>query len=259
MKQWLFGLGILMSACMQDNKGNTKLNLFTLEDDIQLGQDLEAEIAANPQDYPVLDPSQYSEAYDHLYRIRDAILASGEVQHADDFEWKLYIIEDDDVLNAFCAPGGYIYVYTGLIKFLEYEDQLAGVLGHEIAHADLRHSTQQLSQQYGIAVLLSLLTKGDPGLLAEIAGGLASLSFSRADESESDAASVDYLCATDYAADGTAGFFEMMEGFELPEFLSTHPSSETRVSDITDYALELDCDVELNPNVDYQELKNALP
>ena len=62
-----------------------------------------------------------------------------------DFDWELKIIHDDETLNAFCAPGGYIYVYTGLIKFLAHEDNLAGVIGHEIAHADLRHSTQQLT------------------------------------------------------------------------------------------------------------------
>ena len=54
------------------------------------------------------------------------------------------------MLNAFCTPGGYIYVYTGLIKYLDNEAQLAGVLGHEIAHADLRHVTDQLTEQYGV-------------------------------------------------------------------------------------------------------------
>ena len=76
-------------------------------------------------------------------------------------------------------------------------------------------------------MLLAILTDSDPGLLGEVAAGLVNLSFSRADEREADEASVDYLCNTDYAADGTAGFFEQLEGFELPEFLSTHPSSET--------------------------------
>ena len=72
-------------------------------------------------------------------------------------------------------------------------------------------------------------------------------------------ASVDYLCATDYAADGTAGFFEKLEGMEVPEFLSTHPSSDSRVEDITAYALEQGCDVTYNPNSDYQALIDSLP
>jgi predicted Zn-dependent protease len=244
-------------SCNGDGSG--KINLYTIEDDIELGQQLSKEIASDPDTYPILSETLYPEAYAHLYEIRDSILASGAVYHADDFEWELKIIHDDEVLNAFCAPGGYIYVYTGLIKFLAHEDNLAGVLGHEIAHADLRHSTQQLTQSFGITVLLAVLTGGDPGLLGEVAAGLVNLSFSRSDEREADEASVDYLCNTDYAADGTAGFFEQLEGFELPQFLSTHPSSETRVEDIIDYATSLECDLTLKPDADYQALIDALP
>lgn len=244
-------------SCNGDGSG--KINLYTIEDDIELGQQLSNEIASDPDTYPILSEALYPEAYAHLYEIRDSILASGAVYHADDFEWELNIIHDDEVLNAFCAPGGYIYVYTGLIKFLAHEDNLAGVLGHEIAHADLRHSTQQLTQSFGITVLLAVLTGGDPGLLGEVAAGLVNLSFSRSDEREADEASVDYLCNTDYAADGTAGFFEQLEGFELPQFLSTHPSSETRVEDIIDYATSLECDLTLKPDADYQALIDALP
>ena len=100
----------------------------------------------------------------------------------------------------------------------------------------------------------------DPTVLSEIAAGLASLSFSRENETEADSASVDYLCQTDYAADGAAGFFEKLEGFELPEFLSTHPSSETRVDDISNYALESGCSVDYNTTTaNYQQLLDALP
>ena len=252
-------IATVLCGCTTDDQGNIKINLFTLEDDIQLGQDLRDEIASDPTTYPILDPNEYSDAYAHLYDIRDSILATGEVNYVDDFEWELYIIHDDEVLNAFCAPGGYIYVYTGLIKFLEVEDELAGVLGHEIAHADLRHSTEQLTKAYGVGVLLNILFEDDSGLLTDVAAALTSLSFSREDEREADSASVDYLCATNYAADGAAGFFEKLEGFELPEFLSTHPSSETRVEDINNYALDLGCDVEYNPDANYQNLLDALP
>jgi Zn-dependent protease with chaperone function len=248
----------LFLSCSNDS-GGTKINLYTVSDDIDLGRQLRDEILADPETYPVLNSSEYPTAYSKLYDIRDSILDSGEVRYVEEFDWELYIIEDDEVLNAFCAPGGYIYVYTGLIKFLEHEDELAGVMGHEIAHADLRHSTQQLTQAFGISVLLAILIDGDPGLLSEIAASLVNLSFSRSDESEADETSVEYLCNTQYAADGTAGFFEKLEGFELPEFLSSHPSSDTRVDDITEYATELGCDLTLNPNADYQSLVDALP
>jgi len=237
------------------------INVFTISDDIELGIQVRDEIAANPQDYPILDEALYPDAYLSLYDVRDAILGSGQVEYADRFDWETYIIDDDETLNAFCAPGGYIYVYSGLMRFLEYEDELAGVMGHEIAHAANRHSTQQLTKMYGIAVLIDLVLDDGTAAstIAEIAGALVNLSFSRSDETESDASSVRYLCETHYAADGAAGFFEKLENNGFPEFLSTHPSSDTRIHDIRSTAAAQGCSVEYGSKEGYQMFLDSLP
>jgi len=240
------------------------LNLFTLEDDIALGAQLRDEINSSPGEYgPVVDAEAEPEAYDHLFRVTDAILESGTVEHAEDFPWEVYLIDDDETLNAFAAPGGYIYVYTGLIQFLDSEDDFAGVMGHEIAHADQRHSTQQLTKAYGISVIAGILFGSDPGVIAQVASGLLQLSFSRADEAEADDYSVIYLCETDYAADGAAGFFaKLLEegaGGGVPEFLSTHPSPDNRVEDIEAAAAELGCSTEPNPDAMWTEFQSSLP
>lgn len=256
----LAGVALGAVGCTGDgSKVLDGVNLFSVEEDIELGAQLRDEIASMPDEYPVLDEGDYPDAYNHIYAIRDSILDTGEVQYADTFEWETHIIDDDETLNAFAAPGGFIYVYTGLIKFLEHEDELAGVMGHEIAHADQRHSTEQLTQAYGVQTLLSLILGDDPGLAATIAQSLLSLSFSRADESEADDYSVIYLCETLYAADGAAGFFDKLEGAGVPEFLSTHPSSDTRVEDIRALADALGCSTELNPDGDYDALLDSLP
>lgn len=252
-------LALPLAACTDQGGG---LNLFSIDDDIELGAQLDAEIRADPETYPILDETEWSAAYAELYRMRDALLATGEVQYVDDFEWKLAIIDDDETLNAFAAPGGYIYVYTGLMRYLEHEDHFVGVLGHEIAHADERHSTQQLTRVYGISTLLGVLLGEDPGLLANIAASLLTLSFSRTHEAEADERSVYYLCPTDWAANGTAGFFEKLiseGGVNVPEFLSTHPSSESRVEDINALAEELGCDTTYNPDADWQRVLDTLP
>ncbi len=249
---------LLLPAC-EDYGG---VNLFTIEDDMQLGADLHQQILADPATYPILDEDQYAEAYDHLYTIRDEILATGEVDYADTFTWDAYIIDDDEVLNAFAAPGGYIYVYTGLIRYLDYEDHFAGVMGHEIAHAANRHSTQQLTKIYGITTLVTAVLGEDPGLLAEVAEALVSMSFSREDEAEADDYSVYYLCETLWAANGAAGFFEKLEAdgsVDIPEFLSTHPSSESRIEDINALAEELGCDTDLATDTQWQEFIDSLP
>src|SRR5690606_37791799 len=99
---------------------------------------------------------EYPEAYDEIERIGFAVLDSGAVDLRDEFDWEFHLIDDDDTLNAFCAPGGYVWVYTGLIKYVDSEDTLAGVLGHEIGHADNRHTTEQLTEVYGVQVLLEV-------------------------------------------------------------------------------------------------------
>ena len=249
---------LALLGCTEDGK----VNIFSIEDDKDLGAQLADEIASNPDEYPLLDEGEYPDAYDTLYAMRDAVLDSGQVTHRDDFDWETYIIDDDEVLNAFCAPGGYIYVYTGILRYLEVEDHFVGVLGHEIAHADQRHSTEQLTKIYGIETLLSIVLGDDPGLVAEIAEGLLSLSFSRANEAEADEYSVRYLCETDYAANGTAGFFEKLTedgSIEIPEFLSTHPSSDSRIEDINAWAETLGCSVELNPDADWDGFIATLP
>ncbi len=257
----LGGMVITLFGC--GNPDDNSINIFSVEDDKQLGAQVNQEILSNPQEYPVLSESQYSAAYAYLNNIRNKILNAGEVYYKDEFVWEVRIIHDDNTLNAFCTPGGYIYVYTGLIKFLDSEHELAGVLGHEIAHADRRHTTDQLTKAYGLQLLLDVLLGGNQGTLTEIASGLTTLAFSRANETEADRYSVVYLCPTDYQADGAANFFENLVNAGgssgTPVFLSTHPDPGNRVQNIQDVGVELGCGGTNIFDQEYQDFKNSLP
>jgi predicted Zn-dependent protease len=251
------------TGCGGDDDRGGGINLFSIEDDKMLGRELRDEILANPQEYPILDQGQYPQAYAFLQDIVDDILASGEVKYAQDFAWEVYIIDDPETLNAFAAPGGYIFVYTGLIKFLEEKDDFVGVMGHEIAHADLRHSTQQLTQQYGVATLLGLLLGEDQELLNNVLGSLLGLKFSRDDESQADQFSVIYLCETEYAANGAASFFQKLidqGSANPPQFLSTHPNPDNRVEAINMEAEERMCDTAFDSDAQaWMAFQNSLP
>jgi predicted Zn-dependent protease len=226
---------LAISGCRKDEG----VNFFSLQQDKDFGLQMSQEIAKNPTEYPMLDATQYPSAYAKIKSIRDKILATGELAHKNDFTWEVKII-NKPVLNAFATPGGYIYVYTGLIKYLDNEAQLAGVLGHEMAHADLRHSTKQLTKQYGFSILLSVLLGDNAGKMASIAAdlaqGLSSLAFSRDDEYQADEYSVKYLLKTDYDPRGVEGFFEKMikenGTSNAPVFLSTHPADADRIANI---------------------------
>lgn len=228
----------IMSSC-EDG-----VALFSIEDDKAMGAQVDAEIEADPATYPIIDPANNPQAYAYLNAMKDDILNSGEVKYADEFVWELHIIDDDQILNAFATPGGYIYIYTGLINYLEDASSLAGVMGHEIGHADGRHSSKQMQKQYGVATLLQIITGGNPGALAQLAGNLLSLSFSRSDETDADNRSVRYLCPTDFEAGGAAYFFQKIidEGNQSPpQFLSTHPNPDNRVENIESQANSLSC------------------
>jgi beta-barrel assembly-enhancing protease len=250
------------SGCKDDQGNSVEINLFTLEDDKAFGAQVAAEIDADSINFPVLDSASYPVAYAHLRRITQTILDGGKVNYQDDFVWQTKIIKDDSVLNAFCTPGGYIYVYTGLIKFLDSEDQLAGVMGHEIAHADERHSTEALTKQYGTEVLFAILFGNDQGTLSQIAKGMIGLKYSRNNESESDMRSVEYLYPTEYDARGAARFFEKIVesgGSGVPEFLSTHPDPVNRVESITEHWTALGGKVGGTFESRYVEFKQSLP
>ena len=244
----LFFLTLIASFTlfMSCGGGDDGLIFFSVEDDIELGKQVRDEIEADTS-FVILSDVEYPEAYEFIRAMRDQILLSDEIEYDSLFDWEVYLVHDDEVLNAFATPGGYIYIYTGLIKFLDRSDDLAGVLGHEIAHSDRRHSIRQLQAQIGISTLLAVALGEDPGKLQEvvgaITGSLATLQFSRNNEAEADEYSVYYLSDTDYQCDGAKSFFEKLieedQTGSTPEFLSTHPDPAERVDDISTVAADI--------------------
>lgn len=254
--------GVLLLSLSGCTSRDGDLNFFSIEDDEQMGARYNEQILGDPKSWPVLPEKEYPLVYAHLNRMVGKILKSEALLHRDEFPWKVLVLEDDTILNAFCTPGGYIYVYTGLIRYLDSEDQLAGVLGHEIAHADLRHSTEQITKSTGINMVVRLIF-GDGSVIGDMAGGMANLTFSRSDETEADLQSVRYLYDTDYDPRGVARFFEKMEqqGESLGPlvFLSTHPNPENRVARIMKEWEKLGSRKGETYAAAYRQLKAALP
>jgi len=255
---------LLLVSCSKDDNADNTFNIFSVQDDISFGQELRNEIQSNSTQYPLVSESQYPDAYYHMHRIRDSILMWGDLKYRHDFDWNIDIIHNDSVLNAFCAPGGYICVYTGIIKYLDNEAQFAGVMAHEMAHADRRHSTDQLTKAYGIQLLLGIILGNNTNQLAEIAAnlaaGVATLAFSRDAEYEADEYSVKYLYETAYDATGVGGFFQKMDGsLQPPAFLSTHPHPDNRYEKILEHWEDLGGKVGGDFEESYQDLKNSLP
>jgi beta-barrel assembly-enhancing protease len=259
----LFPLAFI-SALMLLSSCKDGIFLFTIEDDKKLGEQVDEQIRESGE-FNIMDEAQHAQAYAYANAMKNLILNGGEVKYRNEFDWKLTLI-DDTILNAFATPGGYIYFYTGLIKYLDDASSLAGVVGHEIAHADRRHSSRQMQKQFGVQTLLQIVTGGDPGLIAQVGAALLQLSFSRSDETDADNMSVTYLCPTDFLADGASYFFEKLEaegGARVPEFLSTHPNPDNRIENIRTQASQKECGNEvadpLINGITYAQFKALLP
>lgn len=258
---------LIFSSCEdnEDDKPNpdSDFNPFPVSRDKQLGQQFSSQIESDTSDYNVLDSASNPEVYDQLYRIRGNILDDAVLNYKETFPWRMRIIGNDSTLNAFATPGGYIYFYSGLIRYLENEADFAGVMAHEIAHASRRHSTDQLVKKYGLTLVISLALGENPGRLAQIAAGIVSLQFTRSDEEEADEFGVQYLNPTVYDARGVAGFFEKLEARgetnPTPEFLRTHPKPENRVESINNKWEELGSKEGREFPERYEDFKQALP
>lgn len=161
------------------------------------------------------------------------------------FDFTFSVIRDSGI-NAFATPGGYVYVYSGLIEIAENESQLAGVLAHEIAHVKARHIAKiiEKSQKVNIATLAAILAGafiggGGEGSAAITGFSLATaaslnLKYSRDHEEEADYFGMDYLVSTGYDGRGMLDFLKIMRQYEyysnsVPSYFLTHPGTSDRI------------------------------
>jgi predicted Zn-dependent protease len=157
--------------------------------------------------------------------------------------WEVTVFEQDDSINAFALPGGNIGVYTGLLEVTENRDQLAAVISHEVAHVTADHSNARISTNYatrfGLSVLDAFIGGGSAqgnqimsllGLGAQV-GVL--LPYNRAQETEADVLGLKYMAEAGFDPRQSVELWRNMAragGGGPPEFLSTHPSGDTRIS-----------------------------
>jgi predicted Zn-dependent protease len=165
-----------------------------------------------------------------------------------DFAWEFHVI-DKDVANAFALPGGKVAVYTGILDYTQTETGLAVVIGHEVAHALARHGGERMSRsmiaQLGLAAVQIGLNTNDPTIVQGIAlayGVGVELPFDRGQESEADHIGLILMAKAGYDPREAIPFWERMssgkQGKGAPEFLSTHPSGDTRIKQLRQWMPE---------------------
>lgn len=224
-------------ACATSPEGRKQLKLIPDEQMDVMGAQSFEQIK---QDTPITEDSNVQQ---YVLCIANKIIPQ-VAQNPDPKQWEVVVFQDDQA-NAFALPGYKIGVYTGLLKYAQNQDQLAAVMGHEVAHVIAKHGNERVSNQMATEAGMSIATAVLGGTQDEnsaliLAGlGLGAqygiiLPFSRGHESEADLIGLDLMAKAGFDPAESVTLWQNMSqaGASPPEFMSTHPSSDTRIKQL---------------------------
>ncbi len=246
MNKLIFGAiaaTLLLVACQTvQQTGRSQFIIVSDEQELQLGQDAYKE---------TLQKSRVSSRSDwqaQLRRVGQRIAAAAEKP---EFQWEFNVIQGKEV-NAFALPGGKVAFWEGIMPVAQDDNGIAVIMGHEVAHALARHGAERMSQSMGAEVLGQIISLGvgqvSPAIKDEVlqAYGIGAnvgllLPWGRTQESEADRIGLTLMAKAGYDPAHAIAFWQRMSkiaGDKPPQFLSTHPSDETRISQIRQWLPE---------------------
>ena len=230
--------------------GNSALNPITQEKQHVAGITPEQEVALGLQAAPEmvqqfggLDPD--TEAQARVSQIGERLISRTAAAQSP-YRFEFHLLDDPETINAFALPGGQVFITEGLLKRLQTDGQVAGVLGHEIGHVVGRHGAehiakQQLTEGLTGAAVLATYDPNNPSsqnsaAVAAMIGQLVGMRFGRQDELESDELGVRFTSEAGYDPRSMTALMKILdessEGGRPPEFFSTHPNPENRIQRI---------------------------
>jgi len=240
----LIGAALLAFSCQAvEYTGRSQVNLVSAGDEKKLGVDAYQDILKKTP----LSKNQAWQA--QLNRVGQRISAAAAKP---DYQWEFNVLQGKEI-NAFCLPGGKVAFWEGIMPLTQDDSGIAVVMGHEVAHALARHGAERMSQSMGAQLIGQLLSAGvgmvNPGYTEAFAQayglgvnvGLI-LPWGRSQESEADHIGLILMAKAGYDPSTAVGFWQRMskvqQGGKPPEFLSTHPSDESRIAQIKQWIPE---------------------
>jgi len=225
----------LLISCATSGINKGQFNMITLSQEIEMGkryaQQLDKELERQGKKENLLFLQEY------INKLGQKIARNS---HLKDIPYHFQVIKSDQI-NAFALPGGYIYIYSGLIEAAETEAQLASVLAHEIGHVAARHTTERLSLMQGADLLGSIIFAifGVPPVwqrqVIQLGEMLGFLAYTRSQEAEADRLGLEYMEKSGYDPHAMLEFFKILqkkkdkEPFLLTKLFSTHPLTSERI------------------------------
>ena len=229
--------------------GRSQLLMTSVSEEMKMGAQAYDQVKSDPKMRPSQDPREIEPVKRVAARIVEAAKRSKYAEMAKQFQWEVTIIKDDKTANAFALPGGKMAVYTGIFSMAKTEAGLAAVMGHEVVHALARHGAERMSQGQLTNATLQVVgasagAAGGGGMLGQAAMAALGvgaqvgvlLPFSRKHESEADYIGILLAADAGYDPRESVALWERMgqlSGGGAPsEFMSTHPSHETRIDQL---------------------------
>ncbi|MDF0676819.1 MAG: M48 family metallopeptidase [Nitrospira sp.] len=248
--------GISLAGCETNPyTGRSQLLMTSVSQEMQMGAQAYNQVKSDPKMRPSQDPREVEPVKRVAARIVEAAKRSKYAEMAQQFQWEVTVIKDDKTANAFALPGGKMAVYTGIFPMAKTEAGLAAVMGHEVVHALARHGAERMSQgqvaKIGLQVVGAAvgMSSKNPALSQATMAALGAgtqvgllLPFSRKHESEADYVGILLAADAGYDPRESVALWERMaevSGGEGPaEFLSTHPSHDTRIDQLKEWMPE---------------------
>ena len=226
-------IGLIVGCVTTGPGGKSSFIIIPSSQEAAIGQGMADEIAASEK---VLGDVVW-QAY--VNEVGQKIVA---VCDRHDIEYRFTVIESDQI-NAFAAPGGYVYFYTGLLREMDNEAELAAVMAHEISHVVARHSVKRLQTAMGVSLAYDLATGGESSQAVDLAVGIGMnllfADFSRDDEREADDFAMTYMVRAGYNPQAMITMFDKLAAMGGPsnafeKLISTHPESQERIRNARD-------------------------
>jgi len=230
MRKFIVFLILFSISCVTTGPGGkTDFIFISTAEEVEIGRQVAAEVES--QERLLKDKSVQT----YVNNVGQKI---ARVSDRNDIEYTFKVIDKKEI-NAFACPGGFIYIYTGLLETLDNEAQLAAVLAHEVSHLVARHSIKKLQNIYGYSILAQIAlgdkAEGATGDIVNVAASLILQGYSRDNEFEADRYGILYAKNAGYNPKGMIEVFEKfkkMQGTRPPSiliFLSSHPPAEDRI------------------------------
>jgi predicted Zn-dependent protease len=241
--------------------------LISPEQENMLGAELKTQLEMGAEGMPPVKYLQDPELRGYILGLANKVVALGKMD-APQFTWAVEVIDDPNTVNAFATPGGYLYVYTGLLRAADNEAEVIGVMGHEVGHQLARHFAQRLVKTYTLQAIVAVALGQNPNLLTELGATLLAqgylLSHSREAETEADEIGARLTSRAGYDPNGLVTFFAKLEAMQgqtpaVLKYIMGHPLAADRQQHVKELIMREKLTIGATNRDAFQAMRARLP